>query len=313
MLKFYPLLLLLFAFFCAMCNEPKEASLKAQDAKTEAETEEQTGEMKRAKTPQRIVSMVPSLTEIVFALGAGERLVGVSNFCTYPPEAKEKAQIGGILNPNIETILALKPDLLFLMTQQTELKRKLTKLGLPILLVDTESMHGALRSITQVGERLGLADNARKLAANIRNEFNAIRNKTRNKKAVKTLIVIGHESGSLRDIWISAEGSFHDDILRIAGGVNMAKGSLAAYPKISKEEILKASPEAIVVLFDKPLSKEAKAKEIALWKPLGYIDAVKDNRLCIIDADWAHKPGVRMGKIAKAFYQCLHRRNEVTP
>ncbi len=267
-------------------------------------------EAKETRYPQRIVSHLPSLTEIAYALGAGDRVVGVSDFCTFPEDATRKTRVGGMINPNVDAVLGLRPDLILLMDNQQELKAKYVKLGLPVLRVKTEKYRDVMQSIGIIGERLGLKTEADNLNARIEKELDTIRSKTKGHKKVKTLIIIGHESGSLRDIWTSGTGSFHDEMLEIAGGENMVEDSPAKYPMISKEAILRASPEAIVVLFPTPISEEDRQKEVALWKPLGYIDAYQSNRICIIGADWAHKQGPRMPEIAKAFYECLHGAKE---
>ncbi len=284
------LLALLFAAaFCGACTSDRP------DAGSEGKS-----------PPRRIVSHLPSLTEIVYALGAGDRIVGVSDFCTYPEEVNDKPRVGGRINPNIEAVLGLRPDLVLLMENQRDLAAKLKRLGLSVMVLKSESVSGVFDGIDRIGKRLDLEESAQRLKERIHRELDAVRRKAANDPPTPTLIVIGHETDSLRDIWASGAGSFHDELLTIAGGKNIIADSPAAYPKISKEAILQASPETVIVLFSDPLSEEQRKRELALWEPLGYIEAVRKNRICLIGAEWAHKSGPRMPRIARAFYDCLH-------
>ena len=267
-------------------------------------------EPKSKKASQRIVSHMPSLTEIIYALGAGDRVVGVSDFCTYPEDAKKKPKVGGLMNASMEAVIDLQPDLILMSVNQQEQAKKYQQLGFSVMSVKTENFQGVLESIGKIGKRLKLEKQAAQLKRRMVSEMDAIRARTKGKPRVKTLLVIGHESGSLRDIWASAKGSFHDELLTIAGGENILGDSMAAYPKISKEEILQASPEAVIVIYSHAVNKEERQKEIALWEPLGYIEAYKRKRICVVGAEWAHKAGPRMGKIAEAFYDCLHENNK---
>ena len=265
------------------------------------------------KPPQRIVSHLPSLTEIVYILGAGDQVVGVSDFCTWPDDAAKKPKVGGLLNANVEAVLALQPDLILMTVNQKDQADKFTRLGLPVMRVKTEGLDGVMDSIDLIGRRLGREKEVEKLKRRMQADMGAVRAKVEGKEKVKTLLVIGHELGSLRDIWVSAKGSFHDEMLSIAGGENIIGDSMAAYPKVSKEEILQSSPEAVIVIYSHAMTPEQRREEVALWEPLGYIEAYKQKRICVVGAEWAHKAGPRMTKIAEAFYDCLHETERKQP
>lgn len=249
---------------------------------------------------------MPSLTEICFALGLGDSLVGVSDFCNYPPEAKSIPRIGGVVNPDFERVTALRPDFILMQESDKTLLKKYRELGFDILIVKNRTVEDVLVSIVTIGNKTGKDKQARELVEKMGRELNEIRAKAADRKPVRTLLVIGHEPGSLREIYVAGSGSFHNELLRIAGGVNCFSDSVIPYPKISKEEILKQSPQAIIVLSaDAGMKTQAKQSEQRLWKELDYIEAVKKNAVTLLNGNYLFIPGPRMPQIAKEIQQLL--------
>ena len=260
----------------------------------------------------RIVSGLPSITEILFALDLDDAVVGVTTFCTYPPAAARIAKIGGMLNPNIELVMALGPDLVILQDTQQALRDKYAELGIRTLSVPGRaSIADTYGSIRRIGGATGRAGEAERLVMDISGGFDGIRRRGADRRPVGALLVIGHEPGALREIYAATAGSFHGELLAIAGGRNCVADSSIPYPRVSKEEILKASPEVIIVLRpDTENPDQAVVKEKKLWAELPYIDAVKHGRVHCIHGDHLLVPGPRMLLIAQALFGCLHPAEE---
>jgi len=253
----------------------------------------------------RIVSHAPNLTEICFALGLGDSLVGVSDYSDYPPEAKKIARIGALLNPDFERVLALKPTLALLLEYQKGLAEKYEKLGIKVVAVRSDSIEEVFSSIRSIGDVTGRRSNADELIRKIRSDMDHIQGKATGK--VKTLVVVGHEPGALSELYAAGGGSFYNEMLLIAGGENCLGESKAAYPKISKEEILARSPEVIIVLSEEQKDKaQIEKNEKALWAELNHIDAVKNDRICVISGKGVFIPGPRMASIAEYMHRCLY-------
>ena len=254
----------------------------------------------------RIISQLPGLTEICFELGIEKNLVGVTDFCVIPKGHNKIQSIGTINNPNLELVMVAKPDLILIQDSQKALINKYNKLGLKTVILNSNSVSNFFKTIMKIGHLTGKTKKAENLKNNIKKQFESIKSLTKNRNKVKSMVVVGHEVGSLRDIWVAGPDSFHNELLDLSGGQNIITESLAAYPRVSKEEILKRAPEVIIILKD-PKRKGAQTinREIALWDDLAYIPAVKNNRICVLNSDWVFIPGPKMAEIVKTFYNCL--------
>jgi len=253
----------------------------------------------------RIVSHLPSLTEICFALDLGDQLVGVSDFCNWPPEAAKLPRAGGVLNPHFELVVSLKPDRVLLQNTDRGLLRRYKALGIKTLPVKTAGIADVIDSIRQIGNAFDRKVEAAALMAKIENSFDEVK-KAAEGQSRSAMIVIGHEPGSLREIYIAAKDSFHDELLVMAGGRNCFDRSIAAYPKISKEAIIAKSPEIIILLYPQDsMSNSDIAKKKALWSPLTTVRAVKNGRICVVYGGYSMIPGPRMARIAQEFSKCL--------
>ena len=162
-------------------------------------------------------------------------------------------------------------------------------------------------SIMAIGNATGTTPRAQKMLADIKQELEAIRTQASTHPRVSTLVVIGHDPGSLNGLFAAAEGSWNDELLQIAGGTNCVGKTLVPYPQLSKEVLIKKNPECILVLApDADGSPAAVAKEKALWAKLGSIDAVKKGRIYLLTDSWIQKPGPRMPLAARKIAQTLH-------
>ncbi len=245
---------------------------------------------------QRVVSLAPGLTEIVFALGRGGSLVGVTRFCDFPAAAGDISKIGGFLDFNKEALVALAPDIVLSYPEHAE---KVEFLRQRALLVSVR--HGRLsellQSILEIGRVLRAESEARRLVSSIRGKIQAISLQCKGKKQIRTLLVAGRNAGNLQNMYIIGKRDFFNDLLEIAGGTNAYEGDIE-YPNISLESVIFLDPEFI---FEISAHYEGIADEriLALWRPYAMITAVAKRQIRIIKESFWLRPGPRVGMIAE--------------
>jgi iron complex transport system substrate-binding protein len=260
-----------------------------------------------AEYPTRIVSLVPNITEALFAIGAGDRVVGVSSFDEYPPEVRRIARVGGLLDPNLERIFALKPDLAVVYGSQHDLQQQLEGAGIATY----SYRHGGVADVTRVmrdlGRRLGLEAPAERAARDIEGRLDAVRRRVAPKPHPKVLLVFGRERGTLRSIHASGGRGFLHDLLRIAGGENVLADITRESVQASTELILTRAPDVILDIFGADVLSEAEAaREAALWKALPGVPAVRDGRVHVLSGQELVVPGPRIVRAAERFAEALH-------
>ncbi len=268
-----------------------------------SETEEETPEY-----PQRIVSLAPSITESLYAFGRIDRVVGVTRYCDYPPEALTKIKIGGYYDPNYEAIIALEPDLIIMLAEHETPLQHLAGLGYNIVVVNHKSISGILRSIETVGEACGASDKAKTIADDIRARMERIREKTEGLPSPRVMVSIGRNmgSGTLKDVYISGKEGFYDEMIEIIGGVNAYSGGVA-FPVVSSEGIVTMNPEVIIDMVP-DLEENGWNPEMIMkeWEALPQVDAVKNRRVYVFGEDYVAVPGPRfiaiMEKMARVMY-----------
>lgn len=261
------------------------------------------------KSPERIVSLSPSVTEILYALDLGDRVAGVTRYCQYPPEALRKPKVGGLLDPNLEAILALQADLVILVPDQKEFEAPLTRLNLPCLEVSQYSLREILDSIVKIGEVCGAQPAARRLAASIQSKTDAIRKRLSGLPPTRALISVGRDygSGSLGQVYISGPGTFYDELLKLAGGVNAYREAAVKYPVVSAEGILRMNPEAIIEIAPGVVPGGSESEAIVRdWQEIPQVSAVKEGRLYVFGEDFMTIPGPRVGLILERLAEALH-------
>jgi iron complex transport system substrate-binding protein len=192
--------------------------------------------------PARIVSLAPSITETLFALGLGERVVGVTSYCDYPDEARTKQSVGDTLRPSIEKIIALKPDLVIVSTasQLEQAVRRLDEIGIPAYVSTPRDLDSALNSIDRIGEIAGISDRAHSLTAELRRRIEAVRLRVASRSRPRVFFILGSEP------LITAGGaSFINDLIERAGGRSIAADEKTEYPQFSLETAVARQPEVI--------------------------------------------------------------------
>ena len=263
-----------------------------------------------AAPPQRIVSTAPSITELLYALGLGNRVVGVTRFCRYPPEAQLKPKIGDYTAPNLEAIAALRPDLVIIQTNPIHLADRLGALRLPVLEINQENIAAIYKSIHDVGAATATEHAATQLSDSILDRLGKIRNRVANLPRVRVMFVIGRSPNRLDGLVVAGRASYLNEVIEIAGGENVFRDAVAGYPAVSLEEVMARNPDAIVDMGDMSdtagVTEEHKRGVLALWQRLPNLAAVKQHRVFPVASDMFVVPGPRVVDAAKAFAEMLH-------
>ena len=243
---------------------------------------------------QRVVSLAPNLTEIVCELGGYDQLVGVTDFCVHPESVKRKPKVGGYINPNLEIIVSLKPDIVLALPEHQDTASKLQRLGVRVETIRNWSLADIHNSIKTVGDLIGRAERA---AAKL-DELARLRdNLTRRRSdGPRCLLVLGHMVGdeTIKEIYAVGNNGFLNEIIGLAGGVNVIEQKTPHYPRISQEALLQLDPDVIVDLA--PVAeltpREAAAKQ-KVWFSVSHLTAVKKKKYFIIHADHVLQAGPR--------------------
>lgn len=259
---------------------------------------------------QRIISTTPSVTEILFALGLGPRVVGVTTFCRYPEEARRLPKIGTFLDPSMETILGLRPDLVIVQKNPVRLTERLRAVGLRVIEVDPESMEGVHQTIAEFARTVGIEKQGRELSARIRSGIEKVKRVTAKLPRRRVVFFVGRTPGTLDGLIAAAKGSYLTELLADAGGENIFEDSPAAYPKVSLEELLARDPEVILDMGDSTLTgaitEEHKREVIRLWDRYQTLSAVRNHRVYPVADDRFVIPGPRMVEALRIFAKLLH-------
>ena len=252
-----------------------------------------------AAKPERLVSIGPSITAFLFALGAGPRVVGVDDFSDEPAEAATREHVGGI-KVNFEKVVALKPDLVFTVKFSDGTIEKLQAASLTVVVVDPQSVSDVAKTATLLGKAVG-AD-GESLARSIQQRVDAVKAKT---AAVTNRPRVYHEidASDPAKIFTVGPGSYINDLIDIAGGTNIAAKTASAYPQLSAEEILRSDPEVIVLTAS---DYSAKPNQVAARQGWSVIAAVKNGRIVTIDPNLINRPGPRVGEAAEAYAKLIH-------
>ncbi|WP_455378341.1 ABC transporter substrate-binding protein [Petrachloros mirabilis] len=253
-----------------------------------------------AKAPTRVVSMAPNVTEILFAIGAGDRLVAVTQSCDFPPEAKLKAQLKGT-TPSIEQILALKPDLVLLPKDfiQPDLLQQFDRLKVPAFVLPTASLEDVLLQIQTVARMLDRGQAGDALVASMRQRITAVKERLQAFPRPRILYVLNTDP--LQSI---GRGSFVHQLIELAGGVNIAAEASGAYPRLSLEDVIVRDPECIVF----PVGEEEgiPAEEQQQWRKWSQLSAVKHDRLISVPSVLVDRPGPRLVEGLELLARAIH-------
>ena len=257
--------------------------------------------------PQRIISMSPSITEILFAIGAKKQIVGVTQFCNYPESAKSISRIGGLLNPSKEQIITLKPDLIIFHYDSQKFSNFAKQLDIHTITVSFNNLKDIFDSIEKIGQATGNLAGARKTVKIMREQIEGYRKTLKTLKPKSTLLILGDSPDPMRDLYAVGEGSFLDELLVIAGGINIIRNPPTLYPKVSREYIISESPEVILVVGPSTNINEAKfSADKGEWLKLSSVKAVQNQRVHYIGSNFILIPGPRLTSIIEQFAKAIH-------
>jgi iron complex transport system substrate-binding protein len=265
-------------------------------------------EASAAQVPaKRIISLVPALTEIVFAIGAGPQVVAVSSFDDQPPEVTRLPRVGALLDPDTERILSMRPDLVLIYGSQDALRRQLAAAGIAIF----EYRHGGLPHVFETMKRLGQVTGhearAATLEREIRSRLETVRARVAGRPRPRTLLVFGREPLALRGIYASGGRGFLHDLLELSGATNVFADVEKESIQASTELLLSRAPEVILELhYSRAMTGESLANERRVWDPLASIPAVKTNRVHLLVGDHLVVPGPRVASAAEEFARAIH-------
>jgi iron complex transport system substrate-binding protein len=244
---------------------------------------------------ERAVSLAPNLTENIFAVGAGDRLVGVTTFCNYPPEAEKIQKVSDTQTPNVESIIALKPDVVFVSTasQLENFARILERRNIAVFVTNPQNLEDVFKNLETLGRLFGTTEKAEKLVAELKQRIAAIDEKVSGKPKVRVFVQIDKDS-----LYTVGKDSFITDLIERAGGESLTKTIETAYPKISKETALALNPDAII-LSESPNNLEPNE----VFKNSA---AVKNGKVYKINADLLSRPGPRLVDALEQLAKDLH-------
>jgi len=254
--------------------------------------------------PDRIVSLAPNLTEILFALGLGEKVVAVSSDSDYPAEAAGKNKVGTFWQPNTEAIIASKPDLVITewFEQQKSAAEALQRLGYRVLTLKIESIEELLAAIKKIGDATGAQDRAEKLVEDIGNRLDNLRSRLAGTNKVKVLWVVQTEP-----LRVAGRNTFLNQLLELVGGENAIGPTIQQYPPLSTEELLASAADIIIqsAMTTDNIHAEQQAAEM-FWSKRRGLPAVKNNRIYVIDPDTTLRLGPRLCQGLELVARCLH-------
>lgn len=235
---------ILAAFLILLAGCSKQTASKPPEVPTREVTDDLGRTIKIPVKINRAISLAPNLTENIFAVGAGDKLVGVTTFCDYPAEAKDIQKIGDTINPNMESIVALKPQIVFVSTasQMEAFTKTLEQNGIAVFVTNPNNLDGILRNIKQLGDIFGTTDTAGKLIQDIQFRLYTIQTRLNGAAPVQVFVQISKEP-----LFTAGKESFVTEIIEHAGAASVTRELPTAYPRLSKETALALNPEAIVI------------------------------------------------------------------
>lgn len=259
----------------------------------------------------RIVSTLPTATEMLFALGLGDRVVGVSEFCRYPPQVTSLPKVGATLHPDFERIATLRPDLVVIADRNVDFAGRLEAARIPFVEIATTSLSDVSSSMLRIGAAAGIEPHAREVVAAIEGRLQRVRSRAASSRPSKVLLIMGRAPGALTGIVAAGAGSYLDTLVRIAGGTNVAASvSSLPYPQLSLESILRLDPDVIVDTIDMGATEAGRERQHresqALWQRYRTLSAVRRGRVRAAETDALFIPGPRVVDVAEWLADVIH-------
>jgi iron complex transport system substrate-binding protein len=255
---------------------------------------------------QRIVSLVPAVTEMLFAIGAGPQVVGVSSYDDFPPDVRKLPKVGALLDPDVERVLTLHPDLVVSYATQTDLQAQLGRAQIPIFSYRHAGLDGIFATIDRLGPMVGRTPQASQLVRELRARLDRVRAAVRGRTRPRTLLVFGREPGTLRGLYVSGGRGFLHDMLEAAGGANVFADVDRESVQPSQETLLARAPDVIIEIKTGGMAPGGEADARQAWTSLGSIPAVRTGRIQFLIGDELVVPGPRVAQGTETLAKALH-------
>lgn len=241
-----------------------------------------------AAPPRRIISCAPNLTEMLFGLGAGDRLIGVTRYCQFPPEARSLPPLGDLFNPNLEAMVAAQPDLIVFVPGSRKIPEFFARRSGGPRLLETngcETIAEIQATILELGQTMADTAAAGAIVARQRAGLEELRQRHVNAPGFSYLMVLGHEQGALEQIYVVGQRTYLTELMALIGGHNVVPGSLGRYPLVSREALLEMSPQVVIERHLGPASAQDRQRLIRLWDALPTLPAVRAGAVVVLDDD----------------------------
>lgn len=259
------------------------------------------------KAPERIVCAAPSVTEVVFALGRGNRVIAVSEFTAYPPEALNREKIGGLVNVNYERITALRPDVVITQGKSQKLETFCRRKSIAYLTTSFRDLTTIYKDIRHIGAILHCEDEAARLNRQIKSKLGEVRRQAAEFAPLKVFLCLSRQKDSLRNVMTAGQGTFLNELLNIAGGDNVFGELTAEYPQVSMESLVARKPQVILEM--RPFLQPTRSSQQILedWNQLDVLPAVANERVHLVTADFMLIPGPRIPNTAALLFHTIHQ------
>jgi iron complex transport system substrate-binding protein len=259
------------------------------------------------RPPRRIISLVPSVTEMIFAIGGGNEIVAVSSYDRFPQAVEALPKVGALIDPDFERILSLRPDLVVVFGSQSELIARLERVRVPIFNYRHTGLADIADTIAALGERLGRQTEARREVERLEREFDDVRRRVAGRARPRTVLVFGRELGTLRGIFASGGVGFMHDMLELAGGTDLFADVPRQSVQASTELLIARAPEVIIETYSRSgWTPERVAAEVAVWQGLPTLPAVRNGRVHILTDEVVLVPGPRVTEGVRLIARVLH-------
>ena len=263
--------------------------------------------VQRPARPERIVSLIPAVTEMIYAMGDGSRIAAVSNYDHFPADVARLPRVGGLLDPSVERILAIKPDLVIVYATQRELIERLDRAGIPYFSYQHKALPDIMTTIRAIGARIGSSAQADSVASGMERSLGEIRAKAASLSRPATLLVFERDPASLRNVFASGGYGFLHDMLEIAGGRNVFADVKKQAVQASTEMLIASKPEVIIeLLYGDSLKNANIATELRAWDVLASVPAVRTHRVLALTGDEFVVPGPRVVDATRKLARAIH-------
>lgn len=297
LLTAFCVLLIVLSAGCKSANPSVQSNASAD----QHQFTDETGRAVTIKTsPQRIISLAPNLTEMLFALGLGDRVVGVTSYCDFPLEAKSKAKVGDTLQPNSERIIALKPDLVIISTssQLEKITRQLDELKIPVYITNPRTVREVIASIRNLGQITGANIRAEEFVGTMNRRLDAVEQQIRSEAKPRVFYVLQNSP-----LITAGKNTFINDLINLAGAQSISGDEAKDYPQFSRETVIARAPEIIIV----PQSHGTDiVSESDLRRDFATTPAVRNNRIVRVNPDLIDRPGPRIIDGLEQLAKALH-------